>query len=220
MEQFAFDSAISIIGSLLVAIPAAYAFARMQFFGKNVLFAIMLASMMIPGIVMLIPHLLTVIWIGRLSESIFGDAGAWFNNWPGLTIPSMASAFNIFLCYGNFSCKSQKICGMPPELMEHRHLRFLTSVILPLIQGSNVMTVVTLEFIGSWNSLMWPLLITIDDSWRPVAVGLTNFVTSDAPGDFNLQMAASVMMVLPILFIYFLAQKQFTEGIAQSGLKG
>ena len=77
---------ITVTGSLLVCIPAAYAFARMNFIGRNFIFALFLSTMMIPGIVMLIPHLLTVIWLGRLSESVFGPAGAWFNNWPALTI--------------------------------------------------------------------------------------------------------------------------------------
>jgi ABC-type glycerol-3-phosphate transport system permease component len=83
-----------------------------------------------------------------------------------------------------------------------------------------LMTVITFAFIGSWNSLMWPLLVTSTDDWRPVSVGLTKFVNSDAPGDFHLQMAASVIMIIPILTLYFITQRQFTEGIASSGLKG
>jgi ABC-type glycerol-3-phosphate transport system permease component len=82
------------------------------------------------------------------------------------------------------------------------------------------MTVITFAFIGSWNALMWPLLVTQTDEWRPVAVGLTKFVNSDAPGEFNLQMAASVIMLIPILVLYFFTQRQFTEGIATTGLKG
>jgi ABC-type glycerol-3-phosphate transport system permease component len=67
---------------------------------------------------------------------------------------------------------------------------------------------------------MWPLLVVSTDEWRPVAFGLQKFVSSDAPGDFNLQMAASVIMIVPILILYFLAQRQFTEGISSSGIKG
>ena len=82
------------------------------------------------------------------------------------------------------------------------------------------MTAITFGFIGSWNALLWPLLLTQTDDWRPVAVGLTKFVQSDAPSELNLQMAASVMMIIPILILYFFTQRQFTEGIATSGLKG
>ena len=99
------------------------------------------------------------------------------------------------------------------------HLRYLLRVVMPLSRAP-IMTVILLSFIGSWNALQWPLLVTQDASWRPIAVGLTVFVDSGAPGDFHLQMAASVMMIVPILAIYFVAQKQFTEGIAQTGLKG
>ena len=209
---------ITVLGSLTVCIPAAYAFARMKFVGRNFIFALFLSTMMIPGIVMLIPHLLTVIWLGRLSESLFGPLGAWFNNWPALTIPFFASVFNIFLL-------RQFFIQIPDDLWEAAridgagHPRFLVSVVLPLSKAP-IMTIVTLGFIGSWNALMWPLLVTINDEWRPIAVGLSNFVTADTPGDLNLQMAASVITVIPILVLYFVAQKQFTEGIAQTGIRG
>ena len=209
---------ITVTGSLIVCIPAAYAFARMNFIGRNFIFGLFLSTMMIPGIVMLIPHLLTVIWMGRLSESIFGPAGAWFNNWPSLTIPFFASVFNIFLL-------RQFFLQIPDDLWDAAridgagHLRFMRSVVLPLSKAP-IMTIITLGFIGSWNALMWPLLVTVNDEWRPIAVGLSNFVTADTPGDLNLQMAASVITVIPILILYFLAQKQFTEGIAQTGIRG
>lgn len=209
---------ITVTGSLLVCIPAAYAFARMNFVGRNFIFALFISTMMIPGIVMLIPHLLTIIWVGRLSESVFGPAGAWFNNWPSLTIPFFASVFNIFLL-------RQFFIQIPDDLWDAAridgagHVRFMLSVVLPLSKAP-IMTIVTLGFIGSWNALMWPLLVTINDEWRPIAVGLSNFVTADTPGDLNLQMAASVITVIPILILYFVAQKQFTEGIAQTGIRG
>ena len=209
---------ISVTGSLLVCIPAAYAFARMNFIGRNFIFGLFIATMMIPSIVMLIPHLLTVIWLGRLSESLFGPAGAWFNNWPSLTIPFFASVFNIFLL-------RQFFIQIPDDLWDAAridgsgHLRFLISIVLPLSKAP-IMTIITLGFIGSWNALMWPMLVTINNDWRPIAVGLANFVTADTPGDLNLQMAASVITVIPILILYFLAQKQFTEGISQTGIRG
>src|SRR5690606_40848521 len=68
-------------------------------------------------------------------------------------------------------------------------------------------------FIGSWNSLLWPLLVVQTDEWRPIAFGLAKFVQNDASDEFNLHMTASVIMILPILLLYFIAQKQFTEGI-------
>ncbi len=218
--QFMWNSvritAITIAGQLLFCIPAAYAFARMKFYGKGVLFAAMLSTLMIPEVAKFIPNYLTVIWLGRLSENLLGFG--WLNNWPALTIPFMASAFTIFLL-------RQFFAQIPDDLWDAAridgagHLRFLLSVVVPLSRAP-IMTTITFAFIGAWNSLLWPLLVTQTDEWRPVAVGLTKFVSADAPGDFHLQLAASVIMIVPILILYFFTQRQFTEGIASSGLKG
>lgn len=207
---------ISLFGQLVVSIPAAYAFARMQFFGKNVLFTLTLATIMIPEVARFIPNYLTVIWLGRLSENLLGIP--WINNWPALTVPFWSSAFTIFLL-------RQFFAQIPEDLWDAAridgagHLRFLRSVVMPLSRAP-IMTSITFGFIGSWNALLWPLLVTQTDEWRPVAVGLTKFVSTDAPNDVHLQMAAGVMMIIPILALYFVTQKQFTEGIAASGLKG
>jgi ABC-type glycerol-3-phosphate transport system permease component len=221
-SQYMWNSAritvITITGLLMFCIPAAYAFARMRFLGRNVLFAAMLATLMIPDIVTLIPNFLTVIWISRLSTDVFGPAAAWMDSWPALTIPFMASAFTIFLL-------RQFFAQIPDDLWDAAridgagHLRFLISVVVPLSRAP-IATVVTFAFIGSWNSLLWPLLVVQTDDWRPVAFGLTKFVQTDAGDEFHLQMAASVIMILPILVLYFFTQREFTEGIASSGLKG
>lgn len=218
--QFMWNSvritAITLAGSMAVCIPAAYAFARMKFFGREVLFGVMLASLMIPDVATLIPNYLTVIWFGRLSESLFGFG--WINNWPALTVPFWASAFTIFLL-------RQFFAQIPDDLWDAAridgagHLRFLWSVVLPLSRAP-IMTSIVFGFIGSWNALLWPLLVVQTDEWRPVAVGLTKFTSSDAPTELHLQMAAAVMMIVPILIVYFVAQKQFTQGIASTGLKG
>jgi ABC-type glycerol-3-phosphate transport system permease component len=219
-SQFMWNSAritaITLAGQLAFCIPAAYAFARMRFFGRNVLFTIMLATIMIPEVARFIPNYLTVIWLGRLSDNLIGLP--WVNNWPSLTIPFMATPFTIFLL-------RQFFLQLPEDLWDAAridgagHFRFLRSVVVPLSRAP-IMTAITFGFIGSWNSLLWPLLLTQNDDWRPVAVGLTKFVQSDAPTDLNLQMAASVIMLIPILILYFFTQRQFTEGIATSGLKG
>ncbi|MBC8170180.1 MAG: carbohydrate ABC transporter permease [Anaerolineae bacterium] len=218
MRNSVIISIITITGLLVFCIPAAYAFARMRFFGKNVLFGLMLATLMIPDIVTLIPNFLTVVWISRLSESLFGPAAAWTNNWPSLTIPFMASAFAIFLL-------RQFFAQLPEDLWDAAridgasHVRFLLYIVIPLARAP-IMTIITFAFIGSWNSLLWPLLMIQDDTWRPVAFGLQKFVTGEAGDAFQLQMAASVIMIIPIIIVYFITQKQFTEGIASSGSKG
>ncbi len=222
MAQYMWNSVrvviIAMIGELLFCVPAAYAFARMNFVGKNVLFGIMLSTMMIPAIATLIPNFLTVVWISRLSESLLGEGAKWLDNWPALTIPFMATPFSIFLL-------RQFFLQIPTELHEAAridgagHLRFLWSVVMPLSRAP-IMTVALFAFIGSWNSLMWPLLVVQTDEWRPIAFGLLKFVSNDAPNELALQMAAVVIMIAPMMVLYFFTQRQFTEGIAQSGLKG
>jgi ABC-type glycerol-3-phosphate transport system permease component len=219
-SQFMWNSvritAITLTGQLLICIPAAYAFARMKFVGRNLIFGMMLATIMIPEVARFIPNYLTVIWLGRLSDSLLGIP--WFNNWPALTIPFMATPFTIFLL-------RQFFLQIPEDLWDAAridgagHLRYLRSIVVPLSRAP-IMTAITFGFIGSWNSLLWPLLLTQTDEWRPVAVGLTKFVNSDAPNALHLQMAASVLMIIPILALYFFTQRQFVEGVATSGLKG
>ncbi|GAB4524688.1 MAG: carbohydrate ABC transporter permease [Anaerolineae bacterium] len=221
-SQFMWNSArvtaITIVGLLVFCVPAAYAFARMRFFGRNALFGTMLATLMIPDIVTLIPNFLTVVWFSRLSEGIFGPEAQWLNNWPSLTIPFMASAFTIFLL-------RQFFAQIPDDLWDAAridgagHLRFMLSIVLPLSRAP-LTTVVIFAFTGAWNALLWPLLVVQTDEWRPVAFGLSKFAQQDAVDEFHLQMAASVIVVIPVILVYFIAQKQFTEGIASSGLKG
>lgn len=209
-------TAITIFGLLLFCIPAAYAFARMTFYGKNVLFAIMLSTLMIPDIVTLIPNFLTVVWISRLSDTAFGIP--WVNNWPGLTVPFMASAFTIFLLRQFFN-------QIPDDLWDAArmdgasHVQFLLRVVIPLSRAP-IMAVVTFAFIGAWNSLLWPLIITpTDETWMPIALALANYVQSEAGNELHLQMAGSVIMVIPILTLYFFTQKQFTEGVYSGSFK-
>jgi ABC-type glycerol-3-phosphate transport system permease component len=202
---------ITLAGELVFSVMAAYAFARMKFPGREVLFGILLSSMMIPGVVTMIPNLLTVTWLGRIGPI------AWIDNWPSLTIPFMGSVFSVFLL-------RQFFAQIPEELFEAAkidgagHWRMLTQIALPL-STAPILVITVLSFIGSWNALAWPLLVTNSPKWLPIAVGLYEFV-SDQGSKVNLIMAGSVITIVPILILYFFTQRQFTESIARSGLKG
>lgn len=202
---------ISVTGIVLFSTMAAYAFARIEFKGKNFLFSLLLATIFIPEMVLLLPNFLTVTWLGRIGPI------KWVDNWPALTIPFMGNVFSIFLL-------RQFFAQIPRDLFDAAkidgagHFRFLMSVVLPLSRAP-IMTVIIFSFIGSWNALAWPLLVTNSVDWRPIAVGLTNFLDEEQQ-QINLQMAGAVITLLPVLVIYFFTQKQFTEGIALSGLKG
>jgi ABC-type glycerol-3-phosphate transport system permease component len=203
--------AISLVGSVSISILAAYSFSRIKFPGRDLIFGIMLSTMMIPAMVTIIPNFLTVTWLGRIMPI------DWINNWPALTVPFMGSVFNIFLL-------RQFFAQIPDELFDAAridgsgHLRFLWKVVIPLSKAP-LMVILVLTFMGSWNSLAWPLLVTNTPEWRPISVGLLNFV-DEAGQEFNLIMAGAVISIIPILIIYFFTQKQFTESIARSGLKG
>ena len=202
----------TLAGLLTTCILAGYAFGRIKFFGRNFIFAVLLATMMIPESVTMIPNFLMV-----RGDIVPLPGGSWLNKLPALTVPFMASVFSIFLL-------RQFFIQIPDELWDAAridgagHLRFLIRIVLP-ISKAPIMTVLIFGFIGSWNAFLWPLLVTIKPDWRPLMVGLWTFVTEAGP-ETQLLMAGAVITIIPILILYFFTQKQFTEGIATTGLKG
>lgn len=189
---------------------AAYPLARMQFRGRDAVFTGVLATLMIPEAVTIVPNFLVVTWLHHNTPF------AWLNSWPALTIPFMASAFSIFLL-------RQFMRGLPNELWDAAriegagHVRFLFQIAVPLCRAP-LLTVGMFTYIGSWNALAWPLLVTNTPDWRPIAVGLQQFA-SEAGTEVHLQMAGAVIATAPVLLAYFLIQREFTEGISISGFK-
>ena len=202
----------TVVGLVVTSTLAGYAFGRIKFWGRDAIFAILLATMMIPETVTLLPNLLMI--RGAILPL---PGGSWLNTLQALTVPFMANAFSIFLLKQFFS-------QVPNELYDAAridgagHFRFLMQIVLP-ISKAPMMTVVLFGFIGAWNAFAWPLLVTTRETWRPLMVGLWTFVTEAGP-ETHLLMAGAVISLLPILVVYFFTQKQFTEGIATTGLKG
>jgi ABC-type glycerol-3-phosphate transport system permease component len=208
---------LTIVGVVVTGTLASYAFARMEFPGKNLLFTAYLATYMIPWTVVMIPDYLIIVALEDLFKGAFGITNAWYNNWTALTVPFMVNAFTVFLL-------RQFFAQIPNELFDAAlidgcgHLRFLTQIVLP-ISKAPLMTVIILNGIWAWNSLQWPLIVTSTADWRPITVGLSGFIT-EASAETQLIMAGSVITTIPILVLYFFTQRQFTEGIATTGLKG
>ncbi|MBE2238185.1 MAG: carbohydrate ABC transporter permease [Caldilineaceae bacterium] len=204
-------AAITVTGEIVFCTLAAYAFARMEFWGKNLLFSLLLATLMLPEAIIWVPNFITVSWLGRVGPI------PWINNWPALTIPFMASAFNIFLL-------RQFFMQVPNDLWDSAqidgagHLRYLLRIVIPLSKAA-IMTLVLFGFIGTWNALAWPILVTTTPAWRPITYGFFAFI-DEAGSQFNLQMAGSVITMTPVIILYFFTQKTFIEGIATTGLKG
>ena len=198
-------AALTVAGVMITSSLAAYAFAKIRFLGSRLVFSVFLATLIIPESVYLIPNFILITRFG------------WYDTLAGLTVPFMASAFFIFLL-------RQFFAQLPNELVESArmdgagHLRSFLSIALPL-SGAPLFTVAFLAFAGSWNSLQWPLVATRTPHWRPLTVGLTTFITEAGPQN-QLRMAGAMIAVVPVVLLYFAAQRRFTEAIARSGIKG
>ena len=205
-------SSIIVFGILFTSIPAAYSFARIDFPFKNAIFYFLIISLMIPEIIMLLPHLLII--RGEIIPLPFGPS--WMNSLQGLTVPFMGNIFVIFLLRQYFK-------KIPKELWEAArmdgasHFYFLYKVVIPLSLPI-IVTVSLFSFILAWNAFAWPLLILTKEDWYPVTVSIYGYIREVGP-QFNLLMAACVISILPILTLYFFTQKLFLESISNFGLK-
>jgi len=196
---------LSTIGELLTTILAAYAFSRINFYGKGIVFAVLLGTMMVPGEVLLIPNFVTVSELG------------WIDSYEALVIPWIASIFSIFLL-------RQYFFSIPTELSYAAKVdgcsdfKFLWYVMVPLAKPA-LITIALLKVIGSWNAFLWPLIVTNSQELRTLPVGLSAF-TTEAGVKYELLMAASTMVIIPMLILFFIMQKYIISGVARTGLKG
>jgi len=205
-------SAIIVIGVLCTSIPAAYAFAKINFPFRNIIFYSLLLSLMIPEIIALLPHLLII--RGNIFPLPFGPS--WMNSLQGLTVPFFGNVFIIFLL-------RQYIKKIPNELWDaarmdgSSHFYFLRKVVIPMSMPI-IVTVSLFAFILAWNSFAWPLLILTKEDWFPVTVSIYSFIRESGT-NYNLLMAASLISIAPVLLLYFFTQKLFLESISNFGLK-
>ena len=205
-------SAIIVIGVLCTSIPAAYAFAKIDFPFRDTIFYSLLLSLMIPEIITLLPHLLII--RGNIFPLPFGPS--WMNSLQGLTVPFFGNVFIIFLL-------RQYIKKIPNELWDAArmdgasHFYFLRKIVIP-ISMPIIVTVSLFAFILAWNSFAWPLLILTKEDWFPVTVSIYSFIR-EAGTNYNLLMAASLISMAPVLLLYFFTQKLFLESISNFGLK-
>ena len=205
-------ASIVVSGILFTSIPAAYSFASIDFPFKNMIFYFLLVSLMIPEIIMLLPHLLII--RGEIIPLPFGPS--WMNSLQGLTVPFMGNIFVIFLLRQYFK-KIPKELWDAARMDGATHFYFLYKVVIPLSLPI-IVTVSLFSFILSWNAFAWPLLILTKDDWFPVTVSIYGFIREVGP-NFNLLMAACVISILPILILYFFTQRLFLETISNFGLK-
>ncbi len=200
-----FVSVCVVLGVLITGTLAAFAFARMKFFGKETLFYLFISMMMVPQPVYLIPSYILLHHIG------------WLNTYQALIVPWIANIFTIFLLRQQFKT-------IPQDLFDAAAIdgcsRFgsLWRIALPLSKPI-ITTTAIFGFIGSWNSFMWPLVMTDSPKLRVLQVGLSYF-SQEASSQTTLLMAASTFSIVPLILLFLVAQKQIIASFASSGLKG
>jgi multiple sugar transport system permease protein len=191
--------------SLVTSSLAAFAFASIDFRGKEILFSIVLSVMMIPAATTLIPNFLIIRTLG------------WYDKFYALIIPFAASVFGIFLL-------RQYFMSMPKELWEAAQIdgasrfRYFRSIALPLAKPA-IVTIAINSFLGSWTSFLWPTVMTQSPDKQLIEVALNSFL-GEKGQQWSQLAAASVFTTIPIVILFFFVQRQFIEGIGGGGIKG
>jgi multiple sugar transport system permease protein len=195
------------VGQVLFSAMAAYAFARMQWRGRNVVFTLYLATMMVPSQVVIIPQFVLISKLG------------WVNSYQAMIVPALFSAYATFLT-------RQAFLTIPRDLEEAaiidgaNHLTIFFRVMLPLSKPV-IATLSVFSFMALWNSYLWPLFVAREEKFMTLPVALATLQGSNQSlTEWNLVMAGAVIMLLPILIVYLLAQKWFVQGVVLSGIKG
>jgi multiple sugar transport system permease protein len=203
----AFVAIASTVGQVIIAAMAAYAFSRMTWKGRDTVFVLYLATLMIPAVVLVIPQFILVRSLG------------WVNSYAALIVPSLFSTFGVFLL-------RQSFLGLPKDFEEAavvdgaNHFTIFWRIVMPLSQPA-LATLAVFSFMGSWNAYLWPLFTARREEVMTLPVALATLQAGPrALTEWNMVMAGSVIAVLPILVVYLLAQRWFVSGVVSSGIKG
>jgi len=199
-----FVTLLTVAGVLVTASLAAYSFATMKYRGRNFLFLLFLSTMMVPQPVYLAPSYVILAKLG------------WINTYMALIIPWTTNVFSIFLFRQHFKT-------IPKTLYEAAildgcgRLKYLWKVVLPLSKPV-IVTVILFNIIGSWNSFMWPLVVTHSENLRVLQVGLSYF-NQEQSSNFELLMAASTFSTIPLVILFLFVQKRIVASYSRSGIK-
>lgn len=203
-----FVGIVSTILSLIITVLSAYAFARLDFKGKNALFAAMLATMMIPGELFTITNYITVVgWF------------KWDNTFSALIFPFLVSVFYIYLLRQNFMQIPNELY-LAAKVDGTSDLKYLWKVMIPL-SAPTLISITILKMMGSWNSYVWPNLVTDDPNKWLMTVALRSADFGEgALVDFPAQMAAVVLVTIPLFLVFLFFRKYIMRGVSRSGIKG
>ena len=203
----AYVGIVSTILSLVITILSAFAFARLEFKGKNLLFSALLATMMIPGELFTITNYSTVTNLG------------WMNTYTVLIVPFLVSVFYIYLLRQNFLQIPNELY-LAAKVDGTSDFKYLCKVMIPLSLPT-LISITILKMMGAWNSYIWPRLVANDDAHRLITNGLRNAFT-DTTGDVNypVQMAAVALVSAPLFLLFIFLRKYIMKGVSRSGIKG
>ena len=198
---------VSTILSLIITVLSAFAFARLEFKGKNALFAFLLATMMIPGELFTITNYQTVFYLG------------WMKTFTVLIVPFLVSVFYIYLLRQNFLQIPNELY-LAAKVDGTSDLKYLWRVMIPL-SLPNLISITILKMMGAWNSYMWPRLVANDNAHRLITNGLrTAFTDASGNTDIPVQMAAVAVVSLPLFLVFVFLRKYIMKGVSRSGIKG
>ncbi len=208
-KQYFFNSTVVAVavtaGNLLFCSMLGYALAMLDFKGKKILFAVVMGTLMIPGVVTFVPLFVLVANIGLIDTL------------PGLILPFLAAPFGVFLM-------RQFFLGLPRDLLDAGRvdgageLRIFRQIFLPLA-GPALATLGILTFLGSWNNFLWPLVVAQQEKTYTLPVALALYSTGQNSTQYGLLLAGATVVVLPVLAIFLIFQRRVIEGIATTGIK-
>ncbi|MBR7116350.1 MAG: carbohydrate ABC transporter permease [Clostridia bacterium] len=199
---------VSTLLSLVITVLSAFAFARLEFKGKNALFAALLGTMMIPGELFTVTNYITV------------TAFHWQYTFTALIVPFLVSVFYIYLLRQNFLQIPNELY-LAAKVDGTSDLKYLWKVMIPLALPS-LISITILKMMGAWNSYVWPRLVANDEAHRLISNGLRTAFTDVASGQTNypVQMAACTVVSIPLFLVFIFFRKYIMKGVSRSGIKG
>jgi multiple sugar transport system permease protein len=209
-------SIITTIGTSTTTILAAFAFARLNFKGRDIVFALIIATMMVPGEIFILTNFLTINRLGwyDIMNQTYLDAIL------AMSIPFMTSVFYTFYLRQTFK-------QIPNELYYAAKVdgttdfKYLLKIMIPVAMPT-IVTIIILNSMGAWSAYIWPAMVTAKDEFRLVSNGLRGAFTDTGTGrtDYGQQMASATLVTLPLLVVFFTFRKQIMRGVSRSGIKG
>lgn len=200
-----FITICSTVGVVVTTVLSAFAFSRLKFPGKNLVFSLFLATLMIPGEMLIVTNFVTITKLG------------WIDTYQAMIVPWISNVFYIYLLT-QFFMQVPESLYLAAKVDKCSDFKYMIKIMVPM-NKSPITTIAILNVISSWNSFMWPLLVTNSDEMRVLSNGLIRFQT-EAGSSYELIMAASSIIVMPIIIAYLFLRKYIIEGVTQSGIKG